>query len=63
MTDFTPKPGHKFTFGLWTAGYTGSCHFNERANRSEDFEGVKCFARLHARLPDPEKDGRATQGG
>lgn len=23
MTDFTPKPEHKFTFGLWTVGSTG----------------------------------------
>jgi len=23
MPDFTPKPEHKFTFGLWTVGSTG----------------------------------------
>jgi len=23
MSDLTPKPGHKFTFGLWTVGSTG----------------------------------------
>ena len=23
MSDFTPKPEHKFTFGLWTVGSTG----------------------------------------
>ena len=23
MADFTPKPEHKFTFGLWTVGSTG----------------------------------------
>ncbi len=23
MSDYTPKPEHKFTFGLWTVGSTG----------------------------------------
>ena len=23
MTDYTPKPEHKFTFGLWTVGSVG----------------------------------------
>ncbi|CAG1014622.1 MAG: xylose isomerase, partial [Anaerolineae bacterium] len=23
MTDYTPKPEHKFSFGLWTVGNTG----------------------------------------
>jgi len=27
MTDYTPKPEHKFTFGLWTVGSTGSDPF------------------------------------
>lgn len=27
MTDFTPKPEHKFTFGLWTVGNRGSDPF------------------------------------
>ena len=27
MTDFTPKPEHKFTFGLWTVGNIGSDPF------------------------------------
>src|SRR5512138_1790479 len=32
MTDYTPKPEHKFTFGLWTVGNTGSDPFG-RATR------------------------------
>jgi len=27
MTDYTPKPEHKFTFGLWTVGNTGQDPF------------------------------------
>jgi xylose isomerase len=27
MTDYTPKPEHKFTFGLWTVGSTGADPF------------------------------------
>ncbi len=29
MTDFTPKPEHKFTFGLWTVGNTGRDPFGD----------------------------------
>jgi xylose isomerase len=32
MTDYTPKPEHKFTFGLWTVGNTGTDPFG-RATR------------------------------
>lgn len=36
MTDYTPKPEHKFTFGLWTVGSTGRDPFGEptRAKKS-----------------------------
>src|SRR5688572_1771174 len=27
MTDYTPKPEHKFTFGLWTVGNIGGDPF------------------------------------
>jgi xylose isomerase len=29
MTDFTPKPEHKFTYGLWTVGNTGRDPFGD----------------------------------
>jgi len=29
MSDYTPKPEHKFTFGLWTVGNTGRDPFGE----------------------------------
>lgn len=36
MTDYQPKPEHKFTFGLWTVGSTGRDPFGEptRAKKS-----------------------------
>ncbi|HEX5808150.1 MAG TPA: xylose isomerase [Anaerolineales bacterium] len=30
MTDYTPKPEHKFTFGLWTVGSTGRDPFGDQ---------------------------------
>ncbi len=27
MSDYTPKPEHKFTFGLWTVGNRGADPF------------------------------------
>lgn len=27
MSDYTPKPKHKFTFGLWTVGNPGADPF------------------------------------
>ena len=29
MSDYEPKPEHKFTFGLWTVGNTGRDPFGE----------------------------------
>jgi xylose isomerase len=29
MSDYTPKPEHKFTFGLWTVGNPGRDPFGE----------------------------------
>ena len=29
MSDFTPRPEHKFTFGLWTVGQIGRDPFGE----------------------------------
>jgi xylose isomerase len=33
MTDYTPKPENKFTFGLWTVGNTGRDPFGEPVRR------------------------------
>ncbi len=48
---------------LEEAGYQGSRHFDAHAYRTEDYEGVKDFARLHAHLPDPEREGCSLQRG
>lgn len=29
MSDYTPKPEHKFTFGLWTVGNVGRDPFGQ----------------------------------
>ena len=42
MTDFTPKPEHKFTFGLWTVGNTGRDPFGGRS-RTEITSRVGLF--------------------
>jgi xylose isomerase len=31
MSDYTPKPEHKFTFGLWTVGNPGTDAFGQPA--------------------------------
>jgi len=33
MSDYTPKPEHKFTFGLWTVGNTGRDPFGDAVRR------------------------------
>ena len=35
MTDYTPKPEHKFTFGLWTVGNTGQDPFGRSVRGSK----------------------------
>ncbi len=34
MSDYTPKPEHKFTFGLWTFGSRGADPFGSAVRRS-----------------------------
>jgi xylose isomerase len=34
MTDYTPKPEHKFTFGLWTVGSVGRDPFGEPVRKA-----------------------------
>ncbi len=36
MPDYTPKPEHKFTFGLWTVGSTGADPFGSACPRGEN---------------------------
>lgn len=35
MADYTPKPEHKFTFGLWTVGRVGSDPFGEAVREAK----------------------------
>ncbi len=35
MTDYTPKPEHKFTFGLWTVGNTGADPFGRTVREAK----------------------------
>src|SRR5512145_2580766 len=35
MTDFTPKPEHKFTFGLWTVGSRGRDPFGAEVREAK----------------------------
>src|SRR5215208_1480675 len=35
MTDYTPKPEHKFTFGLWTVGNTGRDPFGDQVRAAK----------------------------
>ena len=36
MSDYTPKPEHKFTFGLWTVGNRGADPFGVRRPRTRN---------------------------
>jgi xylose isomerase len=46
---------------LEDVGYKGPRHFDAHAYRSEDYEGVKDFARLHADLSHPERKGTTVE--
>lgn len=49
MSDFTPKPDHKFTFGLWTVGNVGRDPFGEPTRAAIDpNESVRKLAELGA---------------
>jgi xylose isomerase len=49
MTDLTPRPEHKFTFGLWTVGNPGRDPFGEPTRAPLDpVESVKRLAELGA---------------
>jgi xylose isomerase len=34
MEDYTPRPEHKFTFGLWTVGSTGRDPFGSEVRQA-----------------------------
>jgi xylose isomerase len=49
MSDFTPKPEHKFTFGLWTVGNPGRDPFGEPTRAAVDpNDSVRKLAELGA---------------
>ena len=49
MTDYTPKPEHKFTFGLWTVGNIGRDPFGEPVRKAlSPVELVHLLAEVNA---------------
>ncbi|MEP6850249.1 MAG: xylose isomerase, partial [Acidobacteriota bacterium] len=45
--NFTPKPGHKFTFGLWTVGNRGRDPFGDAVRDTlTPIEAVKMLAEV-----------------
>ena len=47
MTDYTPTPDDKFTFGLWTVGWQGRDPFGDATRRALD--PVETVRRLSGR--------------
>ena len=57
-----PKSAFFLVKFLEDVGYAGPRHFDAHAYRTEDYDGVKDFARgLHADLPDPQGEGAALE--
>ncbi len=58
-----PKNAFFLVKFLEDVGYDGNRHFDAHAFRTEDYEGVKDFARLHAYLPPIKGEGAPVEPG